>query len=93
MKGTPAIYLGRIVDKKHFRVFIYGAHGQKRLVESWDAFEAAMESGVWFATLQDAETAKAPVKSVESAENVVLEEKTKLRTKLKENQKSRNTIV
>lgn len=50
MEGTPAIYLGRIVEKKNFRAFIYNADGQKRLVESWEEFEANMESGVWFAT-------------------------------------------
>lgn len=59
MKGTPAIYLGRIVDKKHFRTFVYGPNGEKKLVESWDAFEAAMESGIWFATVEDAIATKA----------------------------------
>jgi hypothetical protein len=54
MKGTPAIYLGRIVDKKHFRAFIHAPDGAKRLVESWDEFEANMQSGVWFATPEDA---------------------------------------
>lgn len=54
MKGTTAIYKGRIVDKKVFRTFIYGADGQKKLVESWEAFEASMQSGLWFATRKDA---------------------------------------
>jgi hypothetical protein len=54
MKGTPAIYLGRIVEKKHFRAFIHAPDGAKRLVESWDEFEANMQSGVWFATPEDA---------------------------------------
>lgn len=58
MEGTPAIYLGRIVDKKYFRAFIYGANGQKRLVESWDEFEANMQSGIWFATVEDAIASK-----------------------------------
>lgn len=59
MKGTPAIYLGRIVDKKHFRTFIFGANGEKKLVESWSEYEAAMQSGIWFATVEDAEAIKA----------------------------------
>lgn len=54
MKGTPAIYLGRIVDKKNFRAFIYGANGTRRLVESWEEFEANMQTGIWFATAKDA---------------------------------------
>lgn len=54
MKGTPATYLGRIVDKEKFRTFVYGAKGEKRLVESWDEYEAAMESGIWFATVPEA---------------------------------------
>ncbi len=53
MKGAPAIYLGKIVDKNKFRAYVYGAKGEKRLVESWAEFELAMESGIWFATLDD----------------------------------------
>lgn len=60
MEGTPAIYLGRIVEKKNFRAFIYGANGQKRLAESWEEFEANMESGLWFASIEDAEKSKPP---------------------------------
>jgi len=63
MEGTPAIYLGRIVEKKNFRAFIYGANGQKRLAESWEEFEANMESGVWFATLEHALEAKSGVEA------------------------------
>lgn len=69
MKGTPAVYLGRIVEKKHFRAFVYGPNGEKKLVESWDAFEACMESGLWFASTEDAEISKSkPVEPVEEEE-------------------------
>ncbi|CAB4151264.1 hypothetical protein UFOVP685_15 [uncultured Caudovirales phage] len=54
MKGTPAIYLGRIVDKKNFRAFIHAPDGSRRIAESWDEFEANMQSGLWFATPEDA---------------------------------------
>lgn len=54
MEGTPAIYLGRLVSKENFRAFIYAPDGNQRLVESWAAFEANMQSGVWFATPEDA---------------------------------------
>jgi len=54
MKEAPAIYLGKIIDKKNFRTFIYGPNGEKKLVESWDEFESSMQSGIWFATVEDA---------------------------------------
>lgn len=59
MEGTPAMYLGRIVDKKNFRAFIYSPNGQQRLAESWEEFEANMQSGLWFATRENAESSKA----------------------------------
>ncbi len=61
MKGTPAIYLGRIIDKNHFRTYVYAPNGEQRLVESWGEFESAMESGIWFATLDDAKESVAPI--------------------------------
>ena len=54
MEGTPAIYLGRIVSKENFRAFIHAPDGSQRLVNSWNEFEANMQSGVWFATAEDA---------------------------------------
>ncbi len=54
MKGSNAVYLGRLVSKENFRAFIYAPNGGQRLVESWAEFEANMESGVWFATKEDA---------------------------------------
>lgn len=50
MQGAPAIYLGKIVNKDHFRVFIYSSNGDKKLVESWDEYESNMKTGVWFST-------------------------------------------
>lgn len=58
MKGTPAIYLGRIVEKKNFRTFIYGANGERKLVNSWDEFESSMQTGIWFTTIEEAEASK-----------------------------------
>jgi hypothetical protein len=54
MDGVPATYLGRIVSKEHFRVFVYSPDGNKKLVESWEEFEGHMQTGVWFATPEDA---------------------------------------
>lgn len=56
MKGVPAIYLGQIVDKKYFRTFVYNMDGCKKLVESWDEYERHMETGLWFATQEDAKS-------------------------------------
>jgi hypothetical protein len=58
MEGSPALYLGRPVSKENFRAFIYAPDGRQRLVESWDEFEANMQSGVWFATRNDAIVSK-----------------------------------
>lgn len=80
MHGTPAIYLGRIVDKKNFRVFIHGANGERRLVNSWEEFEANMQSGIWFATVEDALKSKAVV---EDADDVIIKPKSKRKSKSK----------
>lgn len=53
MEGIPAIYNGKVVSKKNFRVFIYSPVGDQRLVESWDEYEKAMESGIWFSSKAD----------------------------------------
>jgi sulfur transfer complex TusBCD TusB component (DsrH family) len=83
MKGVPAIYKGRIVDKAHFRVFIYAQDGAKKLVESWDDYERHMESGLWFALREDAmarvavekpKKVKKAVKPVEIEEPIIEEE-------------------
>ncbi len=68
MKGIPAIYLGQIVDKKHFRTFIYAVGGAKKLVESWDEYEAHMESGLWFSTQED-EKSRVPVEKPKRVRN------------------------
>lgn len=49
MANTPAIYLGKVVSKDNFRVFIYSADGSSKLVESWDEYQECMQTGVWFA--------------------------------------------
>ena len=53
MQGVPAVYLGRIVSKDHFRAFIYAPNGSQKLVESWDEYEQHMKSGLWFATPEE----------------------------------------
>lgn len=53
MEGIPASYLGRIVSKDNFRVYIYSSSGQSKLVNSWDEYECHMESGLWFAVMPE----------------------------------------
>lgn len=57
MKGLTAIYQGKVVQKAHFRAYVYSPDGSQHLVESWDEFEKKMESGIWFATKQQAHDA------------------------------------
>ena len=54
MKDYPAIYLGQIVSKQNFRVYVYSPNGSQKLVESWDEYEKEMASGLWFALKDDA---------------------------------------
>ena len=58
MQGTQVEYNGRSIAKEGFRAFIYGANNTKKLVNSWDEFEAHMASGVWFATLDEVPVVK-----------------------------------
>ena len=41
-------YKGSMVDKDNFRVFVYGQNDKKKLVENWDQFQIAIQSGDWF---------------------------------------------
>lgn len=81
MEGTTAIYMGRIVDKKNFRTFVYSTVGERRLVESWDEFEDAMASGIWFSTPHDAKDSlnkkgkKPKAKTIKDTEKVAVETK------------------
>jgi len=53
MKGHSVTYLGRAVDKNHFRTFIYSADGLQKLVESWKEYEDHMASGIWFSEKEE----------------------------------------
>ena len=54
MEGIPANYLGRVISKDKFRAYVYAKDGKSMLVNSWSEFEKAMESGLWFAKIEDA---------------------------------------
>lgn len=50
MEGEFVVYEGRKVPKDNFRAFVYGTDNKRKLVESYEQFEEAMASGIWFAT-------------------------------------------
>jgi len=54
------IYNGKRIQKKQFRAFIYGAEDKRKLVNSYDEFEANLATGIWFAS-KDKVPAKAKV--------------------------------
>ena len=41
-------YQGRWVDKEGFRAFVYDEKGREKLVNSYNEFEDAITSGIWF---------------------------------------------
>lgn len=59
-------YLGRAVQKKGFRAYIYHVDGREKIAESFDEFEACTHSDEWFAQKEQAEAAKKPRKKLEA---------------------------
>lgn len=53
MEGQAVQYQGKLVSKDHFRVFVYGKDNAKKLVESHEEYEKALESGLWFSNKED----------------------------------------
>lgn len=47
-------YLGRWVNKEHFRAFVYNDKGEQQLAKSHAHFEQLIGSGVWFASKTEA---------------------------------------
>ena len=52
ISAPQILYLGRWVDRKHFKVFVYNSTGEK-LAQNYDEFIALISSGVWFAEKKD----------------------------------------
>lgn len=53
-KNDQVQYLGRWVNKEHFRAFVYNEKGEQQLAKSYEHFESLIGSGVWFAEPVDA---------------------------------------
>ena len=47
-------YQGRMVPKNNFRVFIYEVNGKKRVVNSFEEYEAYLNTGKWFSMQSEA---------------------------------------
>ena len=54
MNAEYVLYNGRMVSKEGFRVFVYGQEGAQKVVNSWDEYETAMATGLWFPTKDEA---------------------------------------
>lgn len=54
------LYLGRWVEKRFFRAFVYNKDGQSKLAENFTEFEKMVSSGLWFETEELAKKALVP---------------------------------
>lgn len=55
-------YMGRWVDKDHFRVFVYNDKGEQRLAESFTQYESLLASGLWFSAKPEKQEASKPIR-------------------------------
>jgi hypothetical protein len=49
-------YLGRWVNKEHFRAFVYNDKGEEKLADSYNEYLTLTSNGIWFASKPDAST-------------------------------------
>lgn len=57
-KLEHVLYNGRLVPKQGFRVYIYNAHGEAKLVNSFAEFETHLAQGSWFTEKPALESSK-----------------------------------
>jgi len=85
IKSAQIEYLGRWVDRAHFRAFVYNDKEQK-LARSYEEFSNLLASGLWFASKQLSEAAILKVaKSTPLNEEVPIDE-VKIRREKTKNQ-------
>ena len=56
-------YLGRLVSKDGFRVYVYGLEAQKKLVTSWEQYQAHLETGNWHSSIDEIPKKETPVEA------------------------------
>jgi hypothetical protein len=57
-------YMGRWVNKDFFRAFIYDVNGAQKICNTYDDFELALGTGIWFESIEAAN------KSIETPKNI-----------------------
>lgn len=62
------LYMGRWVDKKNFRAFVYDTKGEQKLAENYEEFNELTSSGAWFESKEAVDKHK-----IESADGYALE--------------------
>lgn len=56
-------YMGRWIDKEHFRVFVYNEKGEQTLANNLQEYETLIASGLWYASRPNKDVDKvAPLK-------------------------------
>lgn len=68
-------YLGRTICCDDFRAWIYGKNNTKKLVNSWNEYQENINSGEWYASIEDLEKES----TAEPIEVVVVKPRTKKR--------------
>lgn len=64
------LYLGRWVNKKHFRAFVYNNQGQK-LANSYEEYEKLVSTGLWFSSKEELlTTVKKPSRPVRKSKPI-----------------------
>jgi len=51
---NQVLYLGRWVNKDHFRTFVYGTNKEQKLAKSYEEYTNLLETGDWFASMDEA---------------------------------------
>ena len=50
IREDQEFYLGRWVDRKNFRAFVYNEKNEEKLADSYQEFEDLISSGLWFSS-------------------------------------------
>jgi len=79
-------YLGRWVDKKHFRAFVYNEL-ESKLASSYEEYNRLVSSGLWFSTKQEAILVKENQEIAENLQNKP-EKSENLEIKVEDSQKN-----
>ena len=54
------VYNGQEIPKAFFRAYVYGKDETQMLMNSWEAYEDALKSGLWFSSKEDIKAVVVP---------------------------------